>query len=161
MNPLRIFLSSPGDVADERAQARRLVERLGHDPSFRHRTRLEAVAWDDPDAPTPMLAQLTPQQAVDHHLPKPSACDIVLVILWARMGTPLPPEYRKPDGEPYLSGTEWEYEDALKGNPQPDILVYRRTEPPRIVRDDPDDPKLHEDMEQWRRAKRFFARGYA
>ena len=94
MNPLRIFLSSPGDVADERGQARRLVERLGHDPSFRHKARIEAVAWDDPDAPTPMLAQLTPQQAVDRHLPKPSACDIVVVVLWARMGTPLPPECR-------------------------------------------------------------------
>jgi hypothetical protein len=42
MNPLRIFLSSPGDVADERAQARRLVKRLGHDPSFRHKARIEA-----------------------------------------------------------------------------------------------------------------------
>ncbi len=94
MNPLRIFLSSPGDVADERAQARRLVERLGRDPSFRLKAMIEAVAWDDPDAPTPMLAQLTPQQAVDRHLPKPSACDIVVVVLWARMGTPLPPECR-------------------------------------------------------------------
>ncbi len=74
------------------------------------------------------------------------------------MGTPLPLEYRKPDGEPYLSGTEWEYEDALRGDPQPDILVYRRTETPRIVRDDPDDPKFHEDLEQWRRVKRFFTR---
>ena len=61
MDPLRIFLSSPGDVADERGQARRLVERLGRDPSFRHKARIEAVAWGDPDAPTPMLAQLTPQ----------------------------------------------------------------------------------------------------
>jgi hypothetical protein len=44
------------------------------------------------------------------------------------MGTPLPPEYRKPNGALYLSGTEWEYEDALGADPQPDILVYRRTE---------------------------------
>ena len=121
---LRVFLASPGDVADERKQARKLIEQqLRRDPSFRHRAALEAVTWDDPDAPIPMLAQLTPQEAVDRFGPRPSACDIVVVILWARMGTPLPPEkYRKPDGTTYLSGTEWEYEDALKGNPQPDIL---------------------------------------
>src|SRR3712207_5783125 len=116
MDPLRIFLSSPGDVADDRELARRLIEQqLRRDPSFRHRAVREAVTWNDPDAPTPMLAQLTPQEAVERHLPKPSACDIVVVILWARMGTPLPPEkYLKPDGQPYLSGTEWEYEDALR-----------------------------------------------
>jgi hypothetical protein len=108
---------------------------------------LEAVTWNDPDAPTPMLAQLTPQEAVNRHLPKPSACDIVVVVLWARMGTPLPPEYRKADGEPYFSGTEWEFEDALKGDPQPDILIYRRTEAPRISLEDPDDPKIQEALE--------------
>src|SRR4051812_11024114 len=98
---IRVFLSSPGDVADERGLARRLIEhQLRRDPSFRQRALVEAVAWDDPDALTPMPAQLTPQEAVDRHLPKPSACDIVVVILWARMGTLLPPdEYRKPDGK--------------------------------------------------------------
>src|SRR4051812_48156300 len=104
-----------------------------------------------------MLAQLTPQQAVNRHLPKPPACDIAVVILWARMGTPLPPEYRKPDGTPYASGTEWEYEDALKGDPQPDILVYRRTEAPKISLEDPDDPKIQDALEQRRRVNSFFA----
>jgi hypothetical protein len=106
MDLLRIFLSSPSDVADERRLARKLIDhRLRLDPSFRYRAVLEAVTWDDPDAPTPMLAQLPPQQAVDRHLPKPSTCDIVVVILWARMGTPLPPECHKPDGTTYVSGT--------------------------------------------------------
>src|SRR3954453_17273974 len=100
--PIRIFISSPGDVADERGLARRLIERLRYDPSFRDRAVIEAVTWDSPNAPTPMLAQLTPKEAVNRHLPKPSACDIVVVILWARMGTPLPTKYRKPDGTPYL-----------------------------------------------------------
>jgi hypothetical protein len=65
------------------------------------------------------------------------------------MGTPLPVEkYRKPDGEPYLSGTEWEFEDALKGDPNPDVLVYRRTEPPPLRSEDPDDPKIQDTLEQ-------------
>jgi hypothetical protein len=45
----------------------------------------------------------------------PSECDIVLVIFWSRMGTPLSDEHCKPDGTPYHSGTEWEYFDALQG----------------------------------------------
>ena len=35
-------------------------------------------------------ATLTPQEAVNRGLPRPSACDCVVVVLWARMGTPLP-----------------------------------------------------------------------
>ena len=72
------------------------------------------VSWDDPAAPTPMPAALTPQEAVNRFGPKPSECDVVVVVLWSRMGTHLDLKaFRKPDGEPYLSGTEWEFEDAL------------------------------------------------
>jgi hypothetical protein len=37
-----------------------------------------------------------------------------VVILWSRMGTPLPAEYTKADGTAYLSGTEWEFLDAVE-----------------------------------------------
>src|SRR5215211_217992 len=95
MDPLRIFISSPDDVADERALARKLIEgRLRRDPSFRHRALLEAVTWDDPDAPTPMLAQLTPQAAVS----RPSECEIVMIILWSRMARPCRPKFTGPMG---------------------------------------------------------------
>ena len=61
-----------------------------------------------------------------------SACDIVIVLFWSRMGTPLPhPEYQKADGSPYLSGTEWEFWDAVnaeRANGKPITLIYRRTE---------------------------------
>jgi hypothetical protein len=55
---------------------------------------------------------LTPQEAVNRSLSKPSQCDVVVVILWGRMGTPLPESYKKPNGTLYLSGTEWECEDV-------------------------------------------------
>ena len=41
-------------------------------------------------APVAMPATLTPQEAVNRGLPRPSACDCVVVVLWARVGTPLP-----------------------------------------------------------------------
>ena len=87
----------------------------------------EVVSWDDPTAPTPMPAALTPQEAVNRFGPKPSECGVVVVVLWSRLGTHLALEaFRKPDGAPYLSGTEWEFEDALNASEprQPTILVY-------------------------------------
>jgi hypothetical protein len=104
----RVFLSSPGDVSEERVHARKVIkEELPSDPFLRSRATLEIVSWDDPSSPTPMLASLTPQEAIDRGLPKPSECDFVVVILWGRFGTPLPDSTRKPNGERYLSGTEW------------------------------------------------------
>ncbi len=155
LHQIRVFLSSPGDVAVERKLVREIAEGLSAEPFFRDRAVVAVVSWDDPAAQTPMLAQLTPQEAVNRGRPKPSACDIVVVILWSRMGTPLPDEYRKPDGGRYLSGTEWEYEDALSAAPQPDVLVYRRTE--RVLLD-ADEADLAAKLEQRDRVKRFFAR---
>ena len=90
---LRIFLASPGDVTQERGLALKVLEQLPYDPLLRGRVTIEAVAWDQPGAGTPMLATMTPQAAIAAGLPKPSQCDIVVVILWSRMGTPLPAEY--------------------------------------------------------------------
>jgi hypothetical protein len=154
---VRIFLSSPGDVANERKIARELIEdELQKRPSCRH-LKLEVIAWDDRAARIPMLANETPQESVNNARPRPSTCDIVIVILWARMDTPLPETIRKPDGERYLSGTEWEYLDAINSpcERKPEVLVYRRTEEPMIsIRD----PKKKEKEEQFERVEAFFAR---
>ena len=114
---LRVFLASPGDVADERALARHLLkDELPYDPLLRGRVTFDVVSWDDPATPTPMPARLTPQEAVIQFETKPSECDIVIVVLWSRLGTHLDlSKFQKANGEPYLSGTEWEYEDACKG----------------------------------------------
>jgi len=153
---LRVFVASPGDVASERVIARGVLDQLPYDPLLRGRVTIEEVAWDRPGGGAPMLATLTPQDAIKAGLPKPSQCDIVVVILWARMGTPLPAEYRKADGSPYLSGTEWEYEDALAAagaTGRPDILVYRRTERCLL---DPDAPDFEDKLRQWNNVRAFF-----
>ena len=108
-NPLhlRVFLASPGDVADERALALQVLEQLQYDPLLRGRITIETVAWDKLGAGTPMRATMTPQEAIKQGLPTPAECDIVIVIFWSRMGTLLPVDWKKPDGSQYLSGTEW------------------------------------------------------
>jgi len=155
---LRVFIASPGDVATERALTLEVLEWLESDPAYRGKLMLEAVAWDKPGAGAPMLATLTPQAAIAKGLAKPSECDIVILILWSRMGTPLPMDFgKKDDSSAYLSGTEWEYLDALaaaKAYGRPEVLVYRRDEKVLL---DMDDSHCKENASQYENVKTFFA----
>ena len=153
---VRIFLSSPGDVRDERVQALEVLERLRDKAWIRDRIAIRPVAWAKGSGPA-MIATLTPQEAINQGLPRPSECDVVVVLFWSRMGTPLPADYKKPDGTGYLSGTEWEYEDArraAKASGKPIILLYRRTEK---VGYSPDDPEYEDKGRQWRHVQQFFS----
>jgi hypothetical protein len=136
---LRVFLASPGDVEEERKAARELMETvLTKDPLLLCRVTFEVVAGDHPAASTPMPAHITPQEAVIRFKTRPAQCDIVLVILRARMGTVLDvSRLRKLDGSPYLSGTEWEFEDAWNATPRPEIMVYRCDNVPSVSLNDP------------------------
>jgi hypothetical protein len=154
---LRVFLASPGDVAQERALARKVIDDLQYDGLLRGRASLQVVAWDKPGAGTPMLATMTPQEAISAGLPKPSECDVVVVVFWSRMGTPLSAEFRKPDGRGYLSGTDWEYHDALEAarrHQKPDILVYWRAGSPSVELSDPD---FQRKRDQWDQVQAFFS----
>jgi WD40 repeat protein len=67
----------------------------------------------------------------------PSAFDVVVLIVWSRLGTSLPErtgvrEYRGIDGRTPVTGTEWEFEEALHAAQKsgaPDLLVYRSLRP--------------------------------
>lgn len=146
----RIFLSSPGDVAAERTQARDLLLGLARGPFVRGDVSIDVVSWDDPHAPAPMDARLTPQQAVDRGLPMPGDCDLTVVLLWGRMGTPL--AEKKADGAAYLSGTEWEFEHALAADKP--VLLYRRSEDVLL---NPREPDFENKLTQLRRVDEFFA----
>ena len=157
---IRVFLSSPGDVADERGIARKVIEDAAGQAPFRDQLMVKIIAWDNLSSRTPMLATLTPQEAINRRLPKPSDCDIVVVLFWSRMGTQLPhPEYQKSNGDPYYSGTEWEYLDAAQGarthsHGLPLVVVYRRTEKKLLT---VDDPKFDEKRQQYQRVEEFFS----
>jgi tetratricopeptide (TPR) repeat protein len=123
LKTLRIFISSPGDVAEERLIARRAIGRL--DSQVGDLLHLEAVFWEH----HPLLATSSFQE----QLPNPSETDIVISILWSRLGTVLPKHIRRPDGTTYASGTEFEFEDAMEGHRRagkPQLLVYRKTAKP-------------------------------
>src|SRR5262245_8677752 len=124
MAELRIFISSPGDVELERQIARRVIARLNGE--FAGTPALVPYFWEYEPMRLP--------QDFQTQIPPTSTFDIVVCILWSRLGSPLGPRHVRPDGSPYLSGTEYEFEDAARGFAErgaPDILVYRnRTDPP-------------------------------
>ena len=132
MKTLRFFISSPGDVFEERALAGRVIERLQSE--FIGKVVLEPVLWEH----EPLLATATFQTQIV----QPSDTDVVVAILWSRLGTPLPSQFRRADGSRYESGTEYEFEEAIAGfrkNGKPNLLVYRRSTPPSVRLDDEKD----------------------
>ena len=152
----RIFLSTPGDVEEERKYVRSVVEQIGGERTFRDSIKLELISWGQAGLEAPMEAALTPQAAIKREIPKPSECDLIIVIFWSRIGTTLPPDYVKPDGSRYLSGTEWEYYDALTAfmeNGKPFIWLFRRNQVPSVSLND---PVYEEKKKQWTLLNNFF-----
>jgi hypothetical protein len=117
---VRVFISSPSDVRAERLIAERVIKRLARE--FTYHFRLEPVLWER----EPLLAT--------HHfqdlIVPPHETDIVVTILWSRLGVLLPEEkYRGAISQNPVTGTEWEFEDAMAGFHKaglPDLLLYRK-----------------------------------
>jgi hypothetical protein len=123
---LRVFLSSPGDVGLERLLAVRVLERLQGE--FAAAVAIEPILWEE-----------LPLRATGHfqeQIVPPSQTDMVVTILWSRLGTRLPADrFRRDEGSTYQSGTEWEVEDAVRSYREhgtPDLFVYRKTSDPQV-----------------------------
>ena len=121
--PLRIFVSSPGDALKAREVAAQIIEKLAHE--YARFFAIEPYLWEY----EPMLSSGHFQDSID----PPSRFDAVILILESRLGTYLPErtqlrEYRGIDGRAPVTCTEWEFEDALaaaRTRGLPDLLVYR------------------------------------
>ena len=136
---VRIFISSPSDVALEREQARRVIEGLQRRyPDV----VLESVLWEDLALPAtssfqagidskvvgtvadesssvattddkPTLSQdASFDESVDLIL-RHQQIDIAVFILWSRLGSPLGPSITKSDRRNYRSGTQREFDLML------------------------------------------------
>ena len=120
---IRIFISSPGDVQQERNIARNVVQELNS--LYAKYAKLEVLMWED----FPLTTESTFQEGIDYFL-KNEPIDFAVFILWSRLGTPLCTKFAKPDGSPYKSGTEYEYDlmcDLQRRNGSPRILTYVKT----------------------------------
>ena len=127
---LKVFISSPEDVRPERLIAERVVERLGRE--FAYHFRIEPVLWER----EPLVATHHFQEKI---IP-PHDTDIVVVILWSRLGVTLPPDkFPGPISKKPVTGTEWEFEDAVasyREHQLPDLLLYRKRAPITASLDD-------------------------
>lgn len=151
LSKIRIFISSPGDVAEERALTRKVIERLQGE--FSSQVKLEAIYWEH----EPLRATQTFQEQII----RPSETDIVITILWSRLGTRLPAQFTRPDGSRYESGTEYEFEDAFasfKESGTPDLLIYLKTADPKVSLKDKD--ALLERLKQKEALDNFFDRWF-
>ena len=79
---LRIFISSPGDVQEERLRAHLVVQKLARD--YGRFFRIVPYLWEY----EPMLASGHFQDAIE----PPSQSDILVLVVYSRLGTALPAE---------------------------------------------------------------------
>ncbi len=129
MKTIRIFISSPGDVQDERERARSVVHQLRR--RYAGRLDLRALFWEE----LPLEADMSFQQGIDMVLSE-TGVDIAIFILWSRLGSPTGPLMVGDQGRPYRSGTEREWHLMLQAREKcqreeppplrPSIIVYTR-----------------------------------
>ncbi len=149
MKHVRIFVSSPGDVLPERRRTEQVIQRLGL--RFSQVLSLEPVFWE--------WEPLTAGRHFQANIVPPSETDLAVLILWSRLGTPLPlDQFQGRITGRQVTGTEWEFEDALGGfqeHGRPDLLVYIKKAPINAFFEDPDDPRIDDLREDKRRLDRF------
>ena len=120
MKKIKIFIASPSDVKREREIAKTVISRLRR----RYKKHFEIIymLWEDK-----ALSAVNPyQDGIDN----PSTADIVVVILWSKLGSDLDSRYKgKITHKQPVTGVEWEFEEATKHREEhgkPHILVYKK-----------------------------------
>ena len=143
LREVKVFISSPGDVHEERRRVEAALARLGEQAHVKPHLRLDDLRWED----VPPEGGQTPQTIIDQHLGEAGTADIYICILWHRMGTPT----TNANGESFHSGTESEFFSAYRSyeiSRRPHLLLYHC---PRPV------PPEHE-PEQLRLVEHFLSR---
>jgi tetratricopeptide (TPR) repeat protein len=145
---LNLFVSSPGDVQAERERIDLVVDRLNAE--FAGRARIRTIRWE--------TRYYSSHETFQTQIPEASACDLVVAIFGARLGSPLPERFpHMPSGEPYPSGSAYEVLSAIearrRGQGVPDVYVFRRPRAPLVALDAADRAEIEA---QWRRLTGFF-----
>ena len=154
---VRIFISSPSDVNAERELAERVVLRIAG--VWKPYLRLEPKRWERDF----YQADRSFQAAIGEM----DAFDLVIGILWKRIGSPLPPDhFQRADGSAYESGTVFELETAIARAGKPAVYVFRNTAPVLFAAESvEDDQRQYRLLQSWwertfRDAEGHFSRGY-
>ncbi len=129
---VRVFVSSPVDVAPERGRVQAVATKLNRD--YENLVRFETVLWEE--------HFYKADRSFQPQIPEAVTCDVLVSIFWTRVGTELPSDFaRMPDGKPYPSGTAYELLTALEASRAkgvPDVYVFRKTADAVLPTSDPD-----------------------
>lgn len=98
---MKVFLASPGDLAEERKVAKVIVDDFNSQLADALGYQVELVGWEDT---LPGVGR--PQAIINRDL---DGCDLFVGMLWKRWGTP-------PGTADYTSGFEEEFERSMKRN---------------------------------------------
>lgn len=152
MKRVRIFVSSPGDVAAEREKAREIFDRLQLE--FSGLLEIDPYYWEH----EPMFLHADYQSNIE----PPSKFDVCVCFLWGRLGIRLNPAiHRKDDWRDWgeITGTISELLDALdawhQSKEAPKILLYRRKTDP-VIPVNPPPPETAENLLKKYRALQEF-----
>jgi len=181
MRTIRVFVSSTGDVQKERILSDRVIRSVASkfnvpvDDSYSNFQRLAEENFG-PDIPGPKAQtenhrllvlcpyfleyqRIRPDAGYQGQIPNIAEFDLVISILWSRLGALLDPNLRMPDGNPPGSGTEyeiaWALDRATKNRGVPALHVYRNSSKPTP----PLEPKEERECfgQQWDSLQEFFA----
>lgn len=157
MQPVRVFISSPGDLFPEREVIKRVLDELDDQPNYKNKYKFIPYAWEDS---VPAQIGEGAQIVVDRYLLEPSQADIFVCMMWLRMGTPTVDWIDQQTGQPFHSGTEYEffsaYDAYIETKARPLILLYRCEREPqgglkRLLQD-------QQQRQQYDRVQGFFER---
>lgn len=148
---LKVYISSPSDVPEERAEAVNQVQRLNDDPDIAAQFRIEILEYEE-KAP-PIVGRET-QTVIDDYMGSVSKSDLVICIFGQRFGTE-----HVYAGRRHPSGTHHEFLAAERAyrksrGTKPIILLYRMLK-------DPPPPEQTEEVEQARKVEDFFRNFYS
>jgi WD40 repeat protein len=174
MKAIRVFVSSPGDVQKERNLADRVIRSIAAEfnvsvtVSYSNLLRLaeENIGPKIENHETLVLCpyfweyqRFRLDEGYQEQIPNTGEFDLVICILWSRLGTRLAPTFKMPDGSLPRSGTEyeisWALDHAKKHNGVPALHVYRNCSKPTP----PLEPKDEREAfgRQWDSIQEFFA----
>jgi hypothetical protein len=147
---VRIFISSPGDLFDERIRLRDAINDMRNSNEFGSKYNLIPLLYEDT---TPALVGLPPNTIIRDFMVSPEEADILVCIFWSRFGSN-PRTVNPATNRPYGSGTEEEFLTAYMAfranGRKPQIMLYR------CVRDPSTAPNY--DPKQYEQVVAFFAR---
>ena len=150
MREINVFISSPADVDHERQRSERVIERLNG--QYAGLVRLRPIRWEQKFYEAGSTFQ--------EQIPEAANCDLVIGILWSRLGSELPPSMPPmADGQPYPSGTAYEVLTAIEKSKlagRPSVYLFRKTANASIPIGEPEKQRLFN--EQLDRLRAFWER---